>query len=123
SARCARGDFGDRAAELYSTRARARQGVRRGMACDRSGRSTGMNVQPEIGGRAPPAGDVEGGERCCGGAGGGAESQPFCDGSHKGTAFSPVEWKAEQAEQTWFCACKRTGNRPMCDGSHKKLAP
>ena len=52
-----------------------------------------------------------------------SKSQPFCDGSHKGTAFSPVEWKAEQAEQAWFCACKRTGNRPMCDGSHKKLVP
>ena len=50
-----------------------------------------------------------------------SKSQPFCDGSHKGTGFSPVEWKAQQAEQAWFCACKRTGNRPMCDGSHKKL--
>jgi CDGSH-type Zn-finger protein len=50
-----------------------------------------------------------------------SKNQPFCDGSHKGTGFTPVEWKAEAAEQAWFCACKRTGNRPMCDGSHKKL--
>ena len=50
-----------------------------------------------------------------------SKKQPFCDGSHKGTGFTPVEWKADKAEQAWFCACKRTGNRPMCDGSHKKL--
>ena len=76
-----------------------------------------MNAQPEIGGRAPLAVDVEAGKSYWWRS----KSQPFCDGSHKGTGFSPVEWKAEQAEQAWFCACKRTGNRPMCDGSHKKL--
>ena len=50
-----------------------------------------------------------------------SKKQPFCDGSHKGTAFSPVEWKAPASEQAWFCACKRTGRQPMCDGSHKRL--
>ena len=50
-----------------------------------------------------------------------SQTQPFCDGSHKGTQFTPVEWKAGTAEQAWFCACKRTGNRPLCDGSHKRL--
>ena len=123
SARRARGDFRDRAAELYSARARTSQGVRRGMARDRSGRSGGMNAQPEIGGRAPLAIDVEAGKSYWWCACGRSKSQPFCDGSHKGTPFSPVEWKADQAARTWFCACKRTGNRPMCDGSHKKLAP
>ena len=38
-------------------------------------------------------------------------------------APAAVAAQAERAEQAWFCACKRTGNRPMCDGSHKKLAP
>ena len=47
--------------------------------------------------------------------------KPFCDGSHKGTEFSPREFKAEKSEEAWFCACKRTGKQPMCDGSHKKL--
>jgi CDGSH iron-sulfur domain-containing protein 3 len=81
-----------------------------------------MNSEPEIGGRAPIAVDVEAGKSYWWCACGRSKTQPFCDGSHKGTLFTPVEWKAVQAEQAWFCACKRTGNRPMCDGSHKKLA-
>ena len=38
--------------------------------------------------------------RAIGGVPAGArKKQPFCDGSHKGTGFTPVEWKAEKAEQ------------------------
>ena len=43
SARCARGDFGDRAAELHSAGARARQGLRRGVAGDRRRRRNSAN--------------------------------------------------------------------------------
>jgi CDGSH-type Zn-finger protein len=39
----------------------------------------------------------------------------------QGSVFSPIEYKPEAAEEAWFCACKRSGNKPMCDGSHKKL--
>jgi CDGSH-type Zn-finger protein len=49
------------------------------------------------------------------------KSQPFCDGSHKGSAFTPVEYKPAQSEEAWFCACKRSAKKPMCDGSHKTL--
>ena len=51
----------------------------------------------------------------------GRSRQPFCDGSHKGTAFSPVEYKPTAAEEGWFCACKRSAKKLMCDGSHKRL--
>ena len=47
--------------------------------------------------------------------------QPFCDGSHKGTGFEPVAWKASEAGALWFCGCKRTKDRPFCDGSHNAL--
>lgn len=47
--------------------------------------------------------------------------QPFCDGSHKGSSFSPVEYKPAANEEAWFCACKRSGKKPMCDGTHKSL--
>ena len=82
-----------------------------------------MSSEPRKGHYEPALVELVAGEtywwcRC-----GRSQSQPFCDGSHKGTGFSPVEWKAHEAQQAWFCACKRTGNRPMCDGSHKKLAP
>jgi CDGSH-type Zn-finger protein len=50
-----------------------------------------------------------------------SKNQPFCDGSHKGSEFSPVKWQAAESGTKWFCACKQTGSQPFCDGSHKKL--
>jgi CDGSH-type Zn-finger protein len=80
-----------------------------------------MNATPEIGGRRPIAVDVKAGQSYWWCACGRSKSQPFCDGSHKGSGFSPLEFKPTQDEEAWFCACKRTAGRPMCDGSHKKL--
>jgi CDGSH-type Zn-finger protein len=51
-----------------------------------------------------------------------SKSQPFCDGSHKGSEFRPLQWTAENSETKYFCACKQTNAAPFCDGSHKKLA-
>jgi CDGSH-type Zn-finger protein len=76
---------------------------------------------PEIGGRQPIEAAVEAGKSYWWCACGRSKKQPFCDGSHKGTAFTPIAWKAEKSEPAWFCCCKRTGNQPMCDGSHNKL--
>ncbi|MDE0814963.1 MAG: CDGSH iron-sulfur domain-containing protein [Alphaproteobacteria bacterium] len=47
-----------------------------------------------------------------------SKKQPFCDGSHKGTGLSPVEYKATRAKKTNFCGCRKTENQPLCDGSH-----
>ena len=48
--------------------------------------------------------------------------QPFCDGSHKGTGFSPIEFTAGPRDQELLlCGCKHTGNRPFCDGAHTNL--
>jgi CDGSH iron-sulfur domain-containing protein 3 len=80
-----------------------------------------MSTNPEIGGRQPIAVAVEAGKSYWWCACGRSKSQPFCDGSHKGSAFTPIEWKAEKTEQAWFCCCKRTGQQPLCDGSHNKL--
>ena len=46
--------------------------------------------------------------------------QPFCDGSHKSTDFTPLAYKAEETKKMFFCACKQTNNQPFCDGSHNK---
>ncbi|NMT62612.1 CDGSH iron-sulfur domain-containing protein [Marinobacter orientalis] len=51
-----------------------------------------------------------------------SESQPFCDGSHKGTGFTPVKYTAEKEEKVTFCGCKHTGTPPLCDGTHKTLS-
>ena len=48
--------------------------------------------------------------------------QPFCDGSHKGTDFTPVMYTADKDGTVYFCGCKQTKNQPLCDGSHKHLA-
>lgn len=50
-----------------------------------------------------------------------SSKQPFCDGSHKGSTFSPMKFDAEEAGIVSFCGCKATGKAPRCDGSHKNL--
>lgn len=77
--------------------------------------------QPDIPQKAPYAVDVEAGKKYFWCACGRSKSQPFCDGSHKGTDFTPVEYKAEKSEKMWFCGCKHTSNKPLCDGTHQKL--
>ena len=47
-----------------------------------------------------------------------SSKQPFCDGSHKGTNFSPLKYTADQSKKVFLCACKQTNDPPMCDGSH-----
>ena len=34
--------------------------------------------------------------------------QPFCDGSHKDTGFTPVPYKAERSGKVFFCCGKHT---------------
>ena len=47
--------------------------------------------------------------------------QPFCDGSHKGTDFSPIIVDNVKEGNIAWCGCKATGNSPYCDGTHSKL--
>jgi CDGSH-type Zn-finger protein len=77
--------------------------------------------KPHIGGWEPILVDVEAGNSYWWCACGLSKSQPFCDGSHKVTAFTPVEYKAEKSGKVFFCTCKRSARRPLCDGSHKQL--
>jgi len=50
-----------------------------------------------------------------------SKTQPFCDGSHQGTDFTPVEIKAEEARTLFLCGCKHTRHPPFCDGEHGSL--
>lgn len=48
-------------------------------------------------------------------------TQPFCDGSHMGTQFEPVEFVAAKDGRFLFCTCKRSCEPPRCDGSHSLI--
>ncbi len=50
-----------------------------------------------------------------------SKSQPFCDGSHKTTPFTPMQHKATASKDAYFCGCKHTGTKPFCDGTHSRL--
>jgi CDGSH-type Zn-finger protein len=52
-----------------------------------------------------------------------SEKQPLCDGSHKGTQFTPEVVEITEKSNVAWCGCKRTGNVPFCDGTHKALPP
>ena len=74
-----------------------------------------------IAARLPIAIEVEAGKTYLWCACGDSKKQPFCDGSHKGTEFTPVRFTAEETERTFLCACKQTNNPPFCDSTHGTL--
>ncbi|WP_323000199.1 glutamate synthase-related protein [Castellaniella sp.] len=50
-----------------------------------------------------------------------SKNQPFCDGSHRGTGFTPLAFTAEKDGEAWLCRCKQTKDAPFCDGHHSKV--
>ncbi len=79
-----------------------------------------MSSLPVIADKVPDVSELEEGTyywcRC-----GLSKKQPYCDGSHSGTDFSPMEFTIEKAKKYALCKCKQTQNPPFCDGAHKKL--
>ncbi len=46
---------------------------------------------------------------------------PFCDGSHKGSAFEPIARRVPvEGETLRFCRCMASESWPVCDNSHLK---
>ena len=75
---------------------------------------------PVIASKRPAVVDLEAGTywwcRC-----GRSQNQPFCDGSHKVTDFSPEKIVIEEKRKVVLCQCKHTRNAPYCDNSHRNL--
>lgn len=51
-----------------------------------------------------------------------SQNQPFCDGSHKGTGFTPKAFTAEEDGDAYLCQCKHSSDIPFCDGTHKQFS-
>jgi CDGSH-type Zn-finger protein len=80
-----------------------------------------MTDTPQIAQKGPFPVEVEEGKSYFWCACGRSKNQPFCDGSHKETSFSPVKYTAEASKKVFFCGCKHSANKPLCDGTHNKL--
>jgi CDGSH-type Zn-finger protein len=78
-------------------------------------------TKPVVAQKAPYGVAVEAGRKYYWCSCGHSKNQPFCDGAHKGSAFTPVPYKAEANGTVYFCACKHSKKSALCDGSHKAL--
>jgi glutamate synthase domain-containing protein 2/CDGSH-type Zn-finger protein len=77
-------------------------------------------ASPKVAAKQPVQIDLDKGEHYwC--ACGHSNSQPFCDGSHRGTGIEPLAFTVDEAQEGYLCMCKHTKNPPFCDGRHNHL--
>ncbi len=77
--------------------------------------------EPVIAAKVPKPVMLKPGEKYYWCACGRSKDQPFCDGSHEGTDFTPLEFSVEEEKKYALCQCKHTKTSPFCDGTHKTL--
>ena len=80
-----------------------------------------MSEEAVIAQKAPYEVEVEEGKTYYWCSCGRSNNQPFCDGSHNGTSFEPLAYKADKSGKVYLCGCKRTANQPHCDGAHQNI--
>jgi CDGSH-type Zn-finger protein len=80
-----------------------------------------MTEKPTIAAREPVEVNLKAGQEIWFCTCGKSASQPFCDGSHKGTDFTPLAHTPTRDRKAWLCQCKHTTTPPFCDGSHSNL--
>jgi CDGSH-type Zn-finger protein len=77
--------------------------------------------EPQIAQKAPYPMELEAGKNYWWCACGKSGNQPFCDGSHKGSEFRPIQYTAEKSGTAYLCGCKHSNNAPLCDATHRTL--
>jgi len=50
-----------------------------------------------------------------------SKTQPFCDGSHKGSGLDPVKFEITEEGPVSLCGCKHSTTKPFCNGTHRGL--
>ena len=75
----------------------------------------------KVAGRMPKMVKLEPGKKYAWCACGKSTKQPFCDGSHEGSSFTPKRFSVDEPKVAALCMCKQTKNAPYCDGSHKHV--
>ncbi|MBC1260577.1 glutamate synthase [Synechococcus sp. BSF8S] len=76
---------------------------------------------PTVAASTPIAVNLEEGKEYYYCACGRSSDQPFCDGSHKGSSFSPLAFVAKESGKALLCRCKQTATPPYCDGTHARV--
>ncbi len=76
--------------------------------------------KPKIAQKSPYIQDVKPGQYwwCSCGL---SKNQPFCDGSHKETEFTPISVEITEEKKIAWCGCKHSANGCFCDGTHRNL--
>jgi len=50
-----------------------------------------------------------------------SQTQPYCDGTHKGSGIAPLKVEVAQPGTVAWCGCKHSKNGAFCDGSHQTV--
>ena len=79
-----------------------------------------MNQLPKIAQKSPYIVNEKSGENSFGTCGLSTKN-PYCDGSHKGTGFSPNIIELKEDKIVAWCGCKHSKKGAFCDGTHKNL--
>ncbi len=89
---------------------------------DDSENKTGMKL-PRISRRGPYAVQLFAGELYGWCTCGLSQTEPFCDGAHKGTGMKSRKFTVDETKIYYLCGCKHASeeSKPFCDNSHECL--
>ncbi len=78
---------------------------------------------PVMSKRGPYIVEVEAGETYMWCSCGLSKTQPWCDQSHAGTDFEPIEFVAPISGEFHICGCRQSENKPFCFGTCRGHTP